>query len=286
MFLAGFREAEAEAAQLIEAVSTAAQAAGQGLAVQWSQWVAAILHNGLGRYEMALAEAQAAEQSAELHVSTWALPELIEAATRTGQTELAAEALGRLAKATSIGQTDWAQGIYVRCRALLADADDAESCYSEAISRLGRTGFRPELARAHLLYGEWLRRERRRAEARTQLRTAHDMFAAIGIALPFTAASRSSRSPVRRRPPKPGAGNAAPAGFLYVPCPHPPATAGTGARPLSAPAASAANSSRPTTGATMTARQTPAACGAQGTGTRGSTARTEKTGAVTDTRPA
>ena len=90
----------------LEAVSTAAQAAGQGLAVQWSQWVAAILYNGLGRYEAALAEAQAAEQSAELHVSTWALPELIEAATRTGQTELAAEALGRLAKAASIGQTD------------------------------------------------------------------------------------------------------------------------------------------------------------------------------------
>ena len=86
MLLAGFRGAEAEAAPLIEAVSTAARAAGQGLAVQWSQWVAAILYNGLGRYEAALAEAQAAEQSAELHVSTWALPELIEAATRTGQT--------------------------------------------------------------------------------------------------------------------------------------------------------------------------------------------------------
>ena len=181
MFLAGFRGAEAEAAPLIEAVSTAAQAAGQGLAVQWSQWVAAILYNGLGRYEMALAEAQAAEQSAELHVSTWALPELIEAATRTGQTELAAEALGRLAKATSIGQTDWGQGIYARSRALLGDGADADRWYREAIDRLGRTGFRPELARAHLLYGEWLRRERRRAEARTQLRTAHDMFAAIGM---------------------------------------------------------------------------------------------------------
>ena len=181
MLLAGFRGAEAEAAPLIEAVSTAAQGAGQGLAVQWSQWVAAILHNGLGRYETALAEAQAAEQSAELHVSTWALPELIEAATRTGQTQLAAEALGRLAKATSIGQTDWGQGIYARSRALLSDGEEARHLYREAIDRLGRTGFRPELARAHLLYGEWLRRERRRAEARAQLRTAHDMFAAIGM---------------------------------------------------------------------------------------------------------
>src|SRR6185437_4079993 len=141
MFIAGFRGAEAEAAPLIEAVSTAAQAAGQGLAVQWSQWVAAILHNGLGRYETALAEAQAAEQSASPHVSIWALTELIEAATRTGQTRQAADALGRLAEATSIGQTDWAQGIYARCRALLSDGQDAEDSYREATSRLGRTGF-------------------------------------------------------------------------------------------------------------------------------------------------
>jgi DNA-binding CsgD family transcriptional regulator len=181
MLLAGFRGAEADAAPLIEAVSTAAQAAGQGLAVQWTQWVAAILYNGLGRYEMALAKAQAAEQSAELHVSTWALPELIEAATRTGQTQLAAESLGRLAEAASVGQTDWGQGIYARSRALLSDGEEAEGCYREAISRLSRTGFRPELARAHLLYGEWLRRERRRADAREQLRTAHDMFAGIGM---------------------------------------------------------------------------------------------------------
>ena len=111
----------------------------------------------------------------------WALTELIEAASRTGRTQLAAEALGRLAEATSIGQTDWGQGIYARSRALLGDGEDAERWYREAIGRLGRTGFRPELARAHLLYGEWLRRERRRADARAQLRIAHDMFAAIGM---------------------------------------------------------------------------------------------------------
>ena len=182
VLLAGFRGAEAEAAPLIEAVSTAARAAGQGVAVQWSQWVSAILYNGLGRYETALAEAQqAAEQAPELHVSMWALPELIEAASRTGQTRLAADALGRLAEATSIGQTDWGQGIYARSRALLSDGEDAERWYREAVDRLGRTGLRPELARAHLLYGEWLRREGRRADARAQLRTAHDMFAAIGM---------------------------------------------------------------------------------------------------------
>jgi len=111
----------------------------------------------------------------------WALPELIEAASRAGQTGLAADALARLAEATSIAQTDWAQGIYARCRALLSDGDNAEDSYREAVGRLSRIGFRPELARAHLLYGEWLRRERRRVDARVQLRTAHEMFAAIGM---------------------------------------------------------------------------------------------------------
>ncbi len=111
----------------------------------------------------------------------WALPELIEAASRTGQRELAADALGRLAEATSVGQTDWGQGIYARSRALLSHGADADRWYREAVDRLGRTGFRPELARAHLLYGEWLRREDRRADARAQLRAAHDMFTAIGM---------------------------------------------------------------------------------------------------------
>ena len=182
VFLAGLRGAEAEAAPLIEAVITDSRAAGQGLGVQWSQWVSAILYNGLGRYEEALAGAQqAAEQAPELFISLWALAELIEAASRTGQTALAADGLGRLAEATSAGQTDWGQGIYARCRALLSDGQDAEGWYREAVDRLRRTRLRPELARAHLLYGEWLRHERREADARAQLRTAHDMFDAIGM---------------------------------------------------------------------------------------------------------
>ena len=180
-FLAGLRGMDAEARELIKAESTTAQAAGQGLEVQWSQWVSAVLSNGLGRYEVALAQAQqAVEQAPELHVSAWALPELIEAASRTGQARLAADALGRLAEATSAGQTDWAQGIYARCRALVSD-EDAEGWYREAIDRLSRTRLRPELARAHLLYGEWLRRQGRRTDAREQLRAAHDMFGAIGM---------------------------------------------------------------------------------------------------------
>ena len=181
VLLAGFRGAEAEAAPLIEAMITAARAAGQGVGVQFAQWVSAILCNGLGRYDQALADAHAAEQAPEMQVAMWALPELIEAASRTGQTRLAADALGRLAEATSIGQTDWGQGIYARSRALLSDGEDAERWYREAVDRLSRTGFRPELARAHLLYGEWLRREGRRADARARLRTAHDMFAVIGM---------------------------------------------------------------------------------------------------------
>ena len=180
--LAGLRGAEAEAWPLIEAVITDSRAAGQGLGVQWSQWVSAILYNSLGRYEQARAEAQqAAEQPPELIISMWALPELIEAASRSGQTALAAGALGRLAEATSTGQSDWGPGIHARCRALLSDGQDAEGWYREAVGRLSRTGFRPELARAHLLYGEWLRREGRRTDARAQLRTAHDMFDAIGM---------------------------------------------------------------------------------------------------------
>jgi DNA-binding CsgD family transcriptional regulator len=182
VFLAGFQGAETAAAQLIEAVIKDARAAGQGVGIQWSQWVSAILYNGLGRYETARTQAQqASEQAPELYISMFAVPELIEAASRTGQTRLAADALDRLAETTSVGQTDWGQGIYARCRALLSDGEEAEGWYREAIDRLSRTGFRPELARAHLLYGEWLHRERRRAETRAQLRTAHEMFAAIGM---------------------------------------------------------------------------------------------------------
>jgi DNA-binding CsgD family transcriptional regulator len=182
VLLAGFRGSEADATRLIEVVTKPARAAGQGVGIQTCQLVSAILCNGLGRYEQALEEArQASEQAPESNVAAWALPELIEAASRTGQTRVAADALGRLAAAASAAQSDWASGIHARSRALLSDGETAETSYREAIERLGRTPLRPELARAHLLYGEWLRRESRRADARAQLRTAHDMFAAIGM---------------------------------------------------------------------------------------------------------
>jgi ATP/maltotriose-dependent transcriptional regulator MalT len=111
----------------------------------------------------------------------WALPELVEAAARKGHTELAHDALARLAETTQPCGTDWALGIEARCRALLSDGAAADGLYREAIDRLSRMRVRPELARAHLLYGEWLRRENRRAGARAQLRTAYDMLTAIGM---------------------------------------------------------------------------------------------------------
>jgi DNA-binding CsgD family transcriptional regulator len=182
VLLAGYRGAEAEAAHLIETGAADARAAGHGGGIQQSQWVSAILHNGLGRYETALTQAQqASEQAPELFISMWALPELVEAASRTGQTRLAAGALARLAETTSVAQTDWGTGIYARCHALLSDGQDAEDLYREAIGRLGRTLLRPELARAHLLYGEWLRRESRRVDGRAQLRIALEMLDAIGM---------------------------------------------------------------------------------------------------------
>jgi DNA-binding CsgD family transcriptional regulator len=110
----------------------------------------------------------------------WALPELIEAAARTGDTGIAGDALTRLAQFTQAGGTDFGLGVEARCRALLSDGEAAGSLYREAIARLGRTRLRPELARAHLLYGEWLRRERRPSDAREQLRTAHGMLEAMG----------------------------------------------------------------------------------------------------------
>jgi DNA-binding CsgD family transcriptional regulator len=182
MLLAAFRGREAEASTLIETVIRTATAEGQGIGVQYAQWVSAILFNGLGRYELALAAAeQASADTPELFLSARALPELIEAAVRSGKTHLAASALERLTEATAAAGTDWALGIETRSRALLSEGEIAEGSYHGAIDRLGRTRIRPELARAHLLYGEWLRREGRRQDAREQLRTAHHMLAAIGM---------------------------------------------------------------------------------------------------------
>ncbi len=182
VLLAALRGSEADAAPLIKTVIRAAQAAEQGVGLQWCQFVCGVLYNGLGEYEKALREAErAAAQAPELYVSMWALPELIEAATRTGKLSVASNALERLVEATSVSDTDWALGIQARSRALATEGDEAEHLYQEAIERLGRTRLVPELARAHLLYGEWLRRQQRRVDARRALRSAYDRFATVGM---------------------------------------------------------------------------------------------------------
>jgi DNA-binding CsgD family transcriptional regulator len=181
MMLAAFRGREADAAPLIHSAIEQAAAAGQGVTVAGARWVAAIFGNGLGRYEEALAAARQASEHAHPNVSVWAWPELIEAAARTGNTQLATDALDRLAEWTRAGGTDDGLGMEARSRALVSPPAAAEEYYREAIGRLGRTRLRPQLARAHLLYGEWLRRQRRRGEARAQLRTAHGMLEELGM---------------------------------------------------------------------------------------------------------
>ena len=180
--LEGFRGRQAEALALIEGEVRNASAAGQGLVIQWCQWASAVLYNGLGRYDQALAAArQASGEAPELSASGWALAEFIEAATRVGETRVAGEALERLAESLTAGGMNWGLGVLAYSRALLSEGRDAERSYREAIDRLSRTQRRPELARAHLLYGEWLRREHRRVDAREQLRVAHTMLADIGM---------------------------------------------------------------------------------------------------------
>ena len=182
MLLAALRGREADGSHLLESAINDAAAVGQGFGLQWGEFVKAILFNGLGRYEQALAAAQrASDDTPQLFISSWALAELIEAASRSGEPELGVGALERLTEDTSAAGTDWGSGVAARSRALLCEGGEAERLYREAIERLGRTRLRPELSRAHLLYGEWLRRERRRVDARAQLRTAHEMFGAIGM---------------------------------------------------------------------------------------------------------
>jgi DNA-binding CsgD family transcriptional regulator len=155
---------------------------GEGLGVTVTQWASAVLCNGLGAFHDALVAArQAAEYPHEPAVANWGLTELIEAAARSGRTELAADALDRLSKMTRASGTDWALGVEARSRALLSEGDTAERLYQDAIEQLGRTRVRAELARARLLYGEWLRREGRRLDAREQLRDAHRTFMDIGM---------------------------------------------------------------------------------------------------------
>ena len=145
---------------------------GETMAISAARWASAVLHNGLGNHEKALEAAEWAWNNGDLGYADWSLPELILAAVRVGDTAQAGEALQQLAGRAHDSQSEWAMGIEARCRALLSEGTQAEQLYGEAIERLSRTRVKVELARTHLQYGEWLRRERRKLDARAQLESA------------------------------------------------------------------------------------------------------------------
>ena len=178
------RALQGSEAEAVAAIASAIEQAAAGVHVLaiYAHWAAAVLYNGLGRYEEAASSARQATSNAfEYWVSAFALPELVEAAARAEDTACARDALERLAETTQPSANDSALGIEARCQALLSDGPAADRLYREAIERLGRTRLRPELARAYLLHGEWLRRENRRLDARVQLRTAYGMLSVIGM---------------------------------------------------------------------------------------------------------
>ncbi len=180
LHLAAMRGRESDVSSLIEASSEDMTRRGQGSGTALAEVAKAVLYNGIGRYDEALAAAQEVGPQ-DLNTENWAISEQIEAAARAGRPDIATDRVRRLQEITHDGGTDWGLGLAARCGALVSQGDAAEGLYREAIERLARTRLRPELARAHLLYGEWLRREGRRVDARAHLHTAHDMLAKMGM---------------------------------------------------------------------------------------------------------
>jgi DNA-binding CsgD family transcriptional regulator len=186
MMLAAWRGREPEASELIEATMQEAAARGLGRMASFAAYVSSVLYNGLGQPDAARDAAWQSFEHGQLGRGPLVVSELAEAAARTGDVSAAGAALEWLSERTRVSPTDWALGIEARVRALLSErgfseGENADGCYQESIRRLGRTRLRAELARTHLLYGEWLRREHRRADAREQLPTAHEMLNAMGM---------------------------------------------------------------------------------------------------------
>jgi ATP/maltotriose-dependent transcriptional regulator MalT len=182
LLLAAWRGREDETARLIEAFTKPVVAWGEGQWLTATYCSTAVLYNGLGRFEEALVAAEhAREYPHELGHANFAMVELVEAAARSGKRARAAETVQRLGEMARATGTDWARGSEACARALVSDGETAEILYRDAIERLGRTRIRVHLARANLLYGEWLRLERRREDAREQLRTAYKAFETIGM---------------------------------------------------------------------------------------------------------
>ena len=180
LLLAAWRGDAGTAADLGETLTRGALARGEGAALTYAEYAQAVLHNGLGNYRQAAEAARCASQAGEVVTSSWALAELVEAAVRSDRREQATAAADELTAVATATGTSWARGAAARVRALLADGDLAEDLHTEAIELLGKTGMAAHLARAQLSYGEWLRRENRRASARDQLRPAFEGFSSMG----------------------------------------------------------------------------------------------------------
>jgi DNA-binding NarL/FixJ family response regulator len=180
LMLAAWRGDEADAVALFDAGRIEATARGEGMGLGVLEWSTALLYNGCGRYAEALEAAQRGCEHDDVGLFAWSLVELIEACARSGATEAATAALDRLSARTQAAATDWALGVEAGSRALLSDSGSAEPLHREAIERLARSRGVVHLARARLQYGEWLRRENRRVDAREQLRDAHETFTRIG----------------------------------------------------------------------------------------------------------
>jgi DNA-binding CsgD family transcriptional regulator len=217
MMLAAWRGREPEAAEVIEATLETAAARGAGILVDFADHASSVLYNGLGRHDAARDVALRAFERDQLGFGPFIAPELAEAASRTGDQALVRAALDWLLERTRVTPTDWALGIQARLQALLSQGQAAERHYRESIDRLGRTPVRAELARSQLLYGEWLRRENRRVDAREQLRAAHAMLDTMGMEafaerarreLLATGETVRKRAPQAAGPPADEAGNA------------------------------------------------------------------------------
>jgi DNA-binding CsgD family transcriptional regulator/tetratricopeptide (TPR) repeat protein len=206
--LAALRGRERDAAAIIDAAAADATRRGEGIGLTVIAWARANLYNGLGLHDRALdAAREAIDCPTNSAAAAWGMSELIEAAAGSGERAEAAEVAERFAEIAAVARTDWALGVHARSSALLSTGLTAERLYRDAVDRLGRCGMRVDLARAHLLYGEWLHQDGRRADARGELRAAHDQFTAIGMegfaerarkGLVATGGKASSRTTVTR----------------------------------------------------------------------------------------
>ncbi len=202
LVLAGWQGIEFEAQERIDAAVVSATARGEGRVLALAGYVGAVLNNGLGRYEAAIESARRGCEDDNQGYAAFSLAELVEALARCGRPEEAGEPLRRLAERARAAGTDWALGVLARSQALVSEGDAAEVLHRDAIERLARTRIRVELARAHLNYGEWLRRQGRCVDAREQLRAAHGQLTAMGARAFAERARReleTSGESVRRR---------------------------------------------------------------------------------------